>query len=74
MRKFVVLVAATLLVAVPLVTAMSTQTYAAAKKGKGAKKPQVDPNSYFWRALDDLGRQLAQPWPSNKGKKGKGRA
>jgi hypothetical protein len=67
MRKFALLLAASLLVAAPLAMS-STDTYAAAAKAKkvaakGAKggAESGDPNTAFVRALGDLGAQLSQP-------------
>ena len=56
MRKFALLLAATLLVAAPLAAINSTDTYAAAAKakkasGKGGAESAGDPNTAFWRAL-----------------------
>jgi hypothetical protein len=69
MRKLALLLAAALMVSAPVVAAMTTDGYAAAKKAKRvAKAPapaapkEVGPKPPFadiTRALDDLGRQLA---------------
>jgi hypothetical protein len=68
MRKLALLLAAGLLVGAPLTAAVTTDTYAAAKKAtkKAAKAPSgkgesVDPgeaNSRFARALGDLANSL----------------
>jgi hypothetical protein len=66
------LIAAALVVSAPLAASMSTPTFAAAKK---ATKKQAhadawsaDPNTAFLRALGDLGRQMSEPWPTQKTK------
>jgi hypothetical protein len=66
MRKLALLLGAALVVSVPLAATVSTDTYAAAKAKKAAKKEakkaETSPdeaNSRFFRALDDLGRGLA---------------
>jgi hypothetical protein len=72
MRKLAVLLAATLMVSVPLtMTVTTTDVYAASKKAKKAKKAKAAPKAApadagpqppfhaMWRAVDDLGRQLA---------------
>jgi hypothetical protein len=71
MRKLAVLLAATLMVSVPLTMTVTTDVYAAAKKAKKSKKAakaapaapkETGPQPPFhamWRAVDDLGRQLA---------------
>jgi hypothetical protein len=63
MRKFALLLAASLIVTAPLVAMSTTDTYAAAKakkaaaKGdKGAKDSGGDPNTAFVRALGDIGK------------------
>jgi len=66
MRKLSLLLAAALMVSLPLVTAMTTDTFAAAKAKKAAKAapapketgPQA-PFQSMHNALDDLGKQLA---------------
>jgi hypothetical protein len=67
MRKLAVLVAAALMVSVPLAVTVTTDVYAAAKKAKAAKAAPAAPKDTgpqppfhaMWRAVDDLGRQLA---------------
>ena len=67
MRKLSLLLAAALMVSLPLVTAMTTDTFAAAKAKKAAKaKPaapkETGPQAPFQQmhnALSDLGGQLA---------------
>lgn len=83
MRKLALLLAAALVVSAPLVAAISTDTYAAAKKAKKAAKAPAAPkevspedaNTRFFRALDDLGRQLSTYvyvyQPGDAGKAGK---
>ena len=70
MRKLALLIAAALLVSVPLAATTSTDAYAAAKsKSKAApkavaKETKADPtesNTAFIRAVGDLGTQLGQP-------------
>jgi hypothetical protein len=66
MRKLAVLLSAALMVSVPLVATMTTDTYAAAKKAKKAAKaapapkdtgPQA-PFQSMYNAVSDLGGQL----------------
>jgi hypothetical protein len=66
MRKLAVLLSAALMVSVPLVTTMTTDTYAAAKKAKKVAKaapapkdtgPQA-PFQSMYNAVNDLGGQL----------------
>ena len=70
MRKPALLLAAALMISAPVVAAMTTDGYAAAKKAKRvAKAPaapappeQIGPKPPFadiFRAVDDLGRELA---------------
>jgi hypothetical protein len=67
MRKLSLLLAAALMVSLPLVTAMTTDTFAAAKAKKAAKaapapKEETGPQPPFQsmhNALNDLGKQLA---------------
>jgi hypothetical protein len=68
MRKLAVLLAAALMVSVPLAVTVTTDSYAAAKKAKKAKAaPKAAPAETgvqppfhaMWRATNDLGRQLA---------------
>jgi hypothetical protein len=67
MRKLALLLAAALMASAPVVAAMTTDGYAAAKKAKRvAKAPpapeQIGPKPPFAdiaRAIDDLGRELA---------------
>jgi len=70
MQKLALLLAAALMASAPVVAAMTTDGYAAAKKAKRvAKAPaapappeQIGPKPPFadiTRALDDLGRELA---------------
>jgi hypothetical protein len=72
MRKLAVLLAATLMVSVPLTMTVTTDAYAASKKGKRhhhrhhrapvaapAEAGVQPPFQAMWRAIDDLGRQLA---------------
>jgi hypothetical protein len=71
MRKLAVLLAATLMVSVPLTMTVTTDVYAASKKAKKAKKAKAAPKAApaeagvqppfhaMWRAVDDLGRTLA---------------
>jgi len=68
MRKLALLLAAALMVSAPLVAAMTTDTYAAAKKAKkAAAKPAPAPKdtgpqppfSAIGSALNDLGGQLS---------------
>jgi len=71
MRKFAVLLAATLMVSVPLTMTVATDVYAASKKAKKHKRAKAAPKAApeaagpqppfhaMWRAVDDLGRQLA---------------
>lgn len=68
MRKFALLLAASLIVTAPLVAMSTTDTYAAAKakkaaakSDKGGKPSGGDPNTAFLRALSDLGSSLSQP-------------
>jgi hypothetical protein len=70
MRKFAVLLAATLMVSVPLTMTVTTDVYAAAKKGKKHRHHRAAPKAApaetgvqppfhaMWRAVDDLGRTL----------------
>jgi hypothetical protein len=70
MRKFAVLVAATLMVSVPLSMTVVTDVYAASKKVKKHKRAKAAPKAApaeagvqppfhaMWRAVDDLGRTL----------------
>jgi hypothetical protein len=73
MRKLAVLLAATLMVSVPLTMTVTTDVYAASKKGKRhahhrhhrapvaapAEAGVQPPFHAMWRAVDDLGRTLA---------------
>jgi hypothetical protein len=72
MRKLAVLLAATLMVSVPLAVTVTTDAYAASKKGKrhhhhraapkaapAAEAGVQPPFHAMWRAVDDLGRSLA---------------
>jgi hypothetical protein len=70
MRKFAVLVAATLMVSVPLSMTVVTDVYAASKKAKKHKRAAAPkaapaeagvqpPFQAIWRATNDLGQQLA---------------
>jgi hypothetical protein len=71
MRKFAVLVAATLMVSVPLSMTVVTDVYAASKKVKKHKRAKAAPKAApaeagvqppfqaIWRATNDLGQQLA---------------
>jgi hypothetical protein len=71
MRKFAVLVAATLMVSVPLSMTVVTDVYAASKKVKKHKRAKAAPAAKpveagvqppfqaIWNATNDLGRQLA---------------
>ena len=71
MRKLAVLLAAALMVSVPLAVTVTTDAYAASKKGKKhhrhhrapvaapAEAGVQPPFQAMWRAIDDLGRQLA---------------
>ena len=68
MRKLAVLLAAALMVSVPLAATMTTDTYAAAKKAKKAvAKPAPAPKDTgpqapfqsMYNAVSDLGGQLA---------------
>jgi hypothetical protein len=70
MRKFSVLLAAALMVSVPLAMTVTTDVYAASKKkhkrvhhrapkAAPAEKGVQPPFQAMWRAVDDLGRQLA---------------
>jgi hypothetical protein len=77
MRKLALLLAASLFVSVPLISATSSISYAAAKKKAAAAtpKPQAnrgaggreevtdlnEVNTRFWRAINDLGYKLSQP-------------
>ena len=70
MRKLAVLLAATLMVAVPLTMTVTTDVYAASKKAKKHKRAKAAPAAKpveagvqppfhaMWRAVDDLGRTL----------------
>ena len=70
MRKFAVLLAATLMVSVPLSMTVVTDVYAASKKGKKHRHHRAAPKAApaetgvqpplhaMWRAVDDLGRTL----------------
>jgi hypothetical protein len=67
MRKFALLLAAAMMVSVPLAATMSTDSYAAAKKAKRVAKaapapaptgPQP-PFQQMYNAVSDLGNQLA---------------
>jgi hypothetical protein len=71
MRKLAVLLAAALMVSVPMAMTVTTDAYAAAKKGKrhhhrhhratvaAPAAVGVKPPFYdMWRAVDDLGRAL----------------
>ena len=70
MRKFAVLLAATLMVSVPLTMTVTTDVYAASKKGKKHRHHRAAPKAApaeagvkppfhdMWRAVDDLGRTL----------------
>ena len=71
MRKFALLLAASLIVTAPLLAISTNDTYAAAKakkaagKGgaeKGGKGSGGDPNTAFIRAMGDLGASLGQPY------------
>jgi hypothetical protein len=71
MRKLAVLLAAALMVSVPLAVTVTTDAYAASKKGKRHHHHRAAPKAApaeagvqppfhaMWRAVDDLGRQLA---------------
>jgi hypothetical protein len=71
MRKLAVVLAATLMVSVPLTMTVTTDVYAASKKAKKQKRAKAAPKAAtadagpqppfhaMWRAVDDLGRQLA---------------
>jgi len=67
MRKLALLLAAAMLVSVPLVATMTTDTYAAAKKAKRVAKAAPAPKetgpqppfAAIVQALGDLGNQLA---------------
>jgi len=67
MRKPALLLAAALMISAPVVAAMTTDGYAAAKKAKRvAKAPPAPvetgpkpPFADIFRAVDDLGRELA---------------
>ena len=70
MRKLAVLLAAALMVSVPLAVTVTTDAYAASKKVKKHKRAAAPkaapaeagvqpPFQAIWRAVDDLGRQLA---------------
>jgi hypothetical protein len=70
MRKFALLLAASLIVTAPLLAMSTTDTYAAAKAKKAAAKGSAekggkgsggDPNTAFIRAVSDLGASLGQP-------------
>src|SRR4051812_6926971 len=85
MRKFALLLAASMLVAAPLAAMSSTDSHAAAKarkaaakSDKGAAKSGGDPNTAFVRALGDLSASLSQPNTgapkAEKATKGKGKA
>jgi hypothetical protein len=71
MRKLAVLLAAALMVSVPMAMTVTTDAYAAAKKGKRhhhrhhraavaapAEVGVQPPFHAMWRAVDDLGRAL----------------
>jgi hypothetical protein len=67
MRKFALLLAAALMASAPVIAAMTKDGYAAAKKAKRvAKAPPAPvetgpkpPFADIFRAIDDLGRELA---------------
>jgi hypothetical protein len=71
MRKLAVLLAATLMVSVPLTMTVTTDVYAASKKAKKHRHHRAAPKAApaeagvqppfqaMWRAVDDLGRSLA---------------
>jgi hypothetical protein len=67
MRKLALLLAAALMASAPVIAAMTTDGYAAAKKAKRvAKAPPAPvetgpkpPFADIFRAVDDLGRELA---------------
>jgi hypothetical protein len=67
MRKLALLLAAVLMISAPVVAALTTNGYAAAKKPKRvAKAPPAPvetgpkpPFADMFRAIDDLGRELA---------------
>jgi len=67
MRKLALLLAAALMASAPVVAAMTTDGYTAAKKAKRVAKAPASPVETgpkppfadITRALDDLGRQLA---------------
>ena len=72
MRKIALLLAGALIVSAPLVATTTTDTYAAAKAKKSAKKaePKADPNTAFIRAINDLAKSLDPATAkSAKGKK-----
>jgi hypothetical protein len=71
MRRLAVLLAATLMVSVPLTMTVTTDVYAASKKVKKHKRAKAAPKAapaeagvqppfqQIWNATNDLGRQLA---------------
>jgi hypothetical protein len=71
MRKFAILLAATLMVSVPLSMTVVTDVYAASKKAKKHKRAKAAPKAApaeagvqppfqaIYNATNDLGRQLA---------------
>jgi hypothetical protein len=68
MRKLALLFAAALIVSAPVIAAMTTDGYAVAKKAKRVAKAQPPapvetgpkpPFADIFRAVDDLGRELA---------------
>ena len=73
MRKLAVLLAAALMVSVPLAVTVTTDAYAASKKVKKHKRAAAPkaaapapaetgvqpPFQSMWRAVDDLGKSLA---------------
>lgn len=59
MQKLALVLAAGLLVSAPLIAAMPTESYAAAKKAAKKKEPTLEEvNSRFFVALGDLGKSL----------------
>ena len=68
MRKFALLLAAAMIVSVPLAATMSTDTYAAAKKAKKAAKAAPAPKDtgpqppfqQMYNAISDIGKEPAK--------------
>jgi hypothetical protein len=66
MRKFALLLAAAVIVSAPMLTTVSTDTFAAAKAKAKSKAPQ---NDGFWMALGDnlAGKSVAAKKDTKKG-------